>query len=158
MDNSFCPIFPFFFPISLRLCASLSPETKTSWCTWSLSKVLPSCCPGQVGKRMEQDGAGTYLIWSPHLAQGLRQSGPIDKALVAGVITGFPAPGQTVLCTPSFPPFSRSIFRQAVLSLMFIIIIISVLAIINIYYWLVMGIASVCLVPCAKLTDLIRRP
>ena len=30
-------------------------------------------------------------------------------------------------------------------------IIISVLAIINIYYWLVTGIASVCLVPCAKL-------
>lgn len=85
----------------------------------------------------EEDGAGwswdLFNLIFP-LGPGPEAEWPNRQSPGSRVITGFPAPGQTVLCTPSLPPSSRSIFRQAVLSLMFIIITISVLAIINIYY------------------------
>lgn len=128
------------------------------------ARRYPTAVLGRPGRRW-QDGAGkagTYLICCFHLVQGLGQRGLVDKALVAWVISWLPAPRQTVLCAPLLPSLCQAgfsgIFRQAVLSL--IITIIGVLAVINIYYWLVTGMAGICSALCAGQGgwDLVQRP
>lgn len=144
------------------------PETKTSWCAWSLSKALPNSYAGQVGKRVAgwswkswdpfnlifSFGPGAGAVWPSRQSPGGRShhSVPSPRADLPRDLVNDPS-----FVLPSFPPSIRSIFRQAVLSLMFIIII-SLLAIINIYYWLVMGIASVCWSLVQSWCDLIQRP
>lgn len=88
------------------------------------ARRYPTAVLGRPGRGW-QDGAGkagTYWICCFHLVQGLGQWGLVDEALVAWIISWFPAPRLTVLCAPLLPSLYQEHFQAGC-------------AISNIYYY-----------------------